>query len=87
MKIEFTKKFFKQYKKAPKKIKAAFQSRLKLFVLDKHDPILNNHSLTGSYKRFRSINVTGNWRALFQEFESGQMVFFEFIGTHSQLYK
>jgi len=87
IKVKFSKKFSKQYDKAPTKIKKAFKKRLGLFLRNKFHFQLNNHPLTGRFKSHRSINVTGDWRAVFREFESGKLVHFDFIGTHSQLYK
>ena len=87
MKIKFTKKFSKQYDRSPQKVKLAFNGRLKLFIKDKHHPLLYNHALTGNYAGFRSISITGDWRALYSEAENGELIFFEFIGTHSQLYR
>lgn len=90
MQIKFTRKFSKQYDKAGKKIKVAFNNRLKLFSKDQFHPQLNNHRLTGKLKGHRSINITGDWRAIFSEtrdVEGNQVSIFEIIGTHSQLYK
>lgn len=87
MKIRFTRRFEKQYNKSPKKIKKAFNDRLDLFIRNKYHPLLNNHALVGELRNFRSISITGDWRALFQEFENGELIFFEFLGTHSKLYK
>lgn len=85
MQIRFAKKFSKQYDKADHKIKTAFQNRLKLFLTNPFNPQLKNHALTGNFSGFRSINVTGDWRAIYSEKNS--MVIFEVLGTHSQLYK
>ena len=90
MKIKFSKKFSKQYGKSPKQIRRFFDERLALFIKDQSDPLLNNHSLKGNLSGYRSINITGDWRALYSEYEendSGTIVIFELIGTHSQLYR
>jgi len=87
MQIDFARRFNKQLRKSPDKIKTAFQKRLALFIKDKYHPLLDNHELTGKWKDYRSINVTGNWRAIFREFNNGELIFFAEIGTHSQLYK
>lgn len=87
--INYSRKFQKQLKKAPLEIKIAFRNRRELFLQNPFNPQLNNHVLVGKYSNYRSINVTGDWRAIFSEFEdeSGKIVTFEIIGTHSQLYK
>jgi addiction module RelE/StbE family toxin len=87
MEVKFSKKFSKLYDKAPKKIQIAFDAKLELFLKNKFHPLLNNHTLTGKYRNCRSINITGNWRAIFREFDSGELIYFEVIGTHSQLYR
>lgn len=87
--IDYSRKFLKQLKNSPLEIKVAFRKRLELFLQDPFHPQLNNHALTGKFSGYRSINVTGDWRAIFSEFEdeSGRTVIFEIVGTHSQLYK
>lgn len=86
MLIEYSKKFIKEFKKCPDNIKKAFKIRLQIFINNEHDTILNNHCLTGELKDYRSININGDWRAIFQEIDSGEIIYFVAIGTHSQLY-
>lgn len=85
MEIKYSPKFRKQYAKSNEKIRSAFNSRLKLFIQNSHNPLLRNHALTGGYKGFRSINITGDWRAIYSERNS--VIIFVALGTHSQLYK
>ena len=87
MKIKFSKKFVKHYKKIPRKIQIAFDNRLKVFEKDKFHPQLNNHPLTGVYRNYRSINITGDWRAIYTEIDNGSVAYFILIDTHSNLYK
>lgn len=90
MQTNFAKKFKKRYEKADAKIKTAFDKRLKLFLQNQFDPSLNNHQLTGKYSKSRSINVTGDWRAVFEESvdeEGEKQVNFKILGTHSELYR
>lgn len=83
--IKFSRKFRNYFQKAPKEIKIRFDERLDLFLLDSMNPKLHNHALSGVLRGFRSINVTGDWRALYRETDS--VIIFEAIGTHSKLYK
>lgn len=87
--IDYSKKFIKQLKKAPLEIKIAFRKRFELFSKDPFNPLLNNHQLSGKLNSNRSINVTGDWRAIYEELNKGneQIVYFIALGTHSQLYK
>jgi addiction module RelE/StbE family toxin len=84
MRIVYTKKFLKCLDNQPIKIQEKFQQRVVLFIRDKFNPILANHRLGGEYKGYRSINITGDIRAIFQE--KNEAVIFISVGSHSQLY-
>ena len=85
MNVSYERKFKKQYLKADKKIQAEFDKKVKQFKKHPFHPQLKNHLLPGQYKNYRSINITGDWRAIYKE-EKDATVFL-FLGTHSQLYK
>jgi addiction module RelE/StbE family toxin len=85
MNVKFSKKFIKKYTAAPEPIKQTFNERMRIFSLDEFDQILNNHQLSGNLKNLRSINIGGDWRAIFEESDNGDIVF-KTIGNHSQLY-
>ncbi len=85
MLIKLSKRFTKQYLRSPKKIQGLFDKKLEIFKKDEFTSILNNHALVGGYKGYRSINVTGDWRAIFKEID-GEIIFIA-LGTHSQLYR
>lgn len=87
MKIEYSKRFIKDFKRCPEYIKNKLKSRLEIFIQDQNDVILNNHLLLGELKGYRSINITGDWRAIFEDIDNGEIAYFVSIGTHSQLYK
>ena len=84
MEIKFHTTFKKKLKKIPLKIQERFYERLELFVQDKFDRVLNNHSVDKAYPNCRSINVSGDYRALFKD--HGETIIFINIGTHSSLY-
>lgn len=86
MRVNFGREFEKRLRKAPEKVRAAFVRRLKTFRSDKFNALLNNHALKGKYGGCRSINVTGDWRAVYKDVGKDWVLFVE-IGTHSQLYK
>lgn len=65
MEIKFHTTFKKKLKKIPPKIQERFYERLELFVQDKFNSLLNNHSVNRAYKNCRSINVSGDFRAIF----------------------
>ena len=85
MRIEYSKKFIKEFKKCPSAIKNTFAKKLEVFINNKYHPALNNHSLFGELKNYKSLNITGNWRAIFQELDN-EIIYFVAVGTHSQLY-
>jgi len=84
MVINFHKDFVKDSTRLTSSQKDKLTQRLKLFELDEFDPILNNHSLRGKYSGYRSINVTGDLRALFKK-SVNEIMFME-INSHSNLY-
>lgn len=84
MKIHYEKKFTKVFTKLLPKTKERFYERLTSFVVNKYDPTLDNHSVDKAYPGCRSIDITGDYRAIF--FEEGEVVTFIAIGTHAQLY-
>lgn len=86
MQIGYSEKFLKQQGKAPENVRMLLKERIRIFSRDKFDAILNNHKPKGKMKGLRSINVGGDWRALFEELTNGDVIF-KTIGTHSQLYK
>ena len=85
MKVAFHKNFSKQFKKLPIKIQAKVRERIKLFITDPFNVQLNNHSLKGTYLNYRSINITGDLRAIYKNLEDDECIFVV-LGTHSQLY-
>lgn len=85
MEVDYPRQFIKEFKKCSLKIQYAFRDRLALFLSNSFHDLLHNHPLSGRLKGRRSINITGDWRAIFEETENG--VTFVDIGTHSQLYK
>lgn len=82
--FDYHKDFLKNFKKLPKKTKDKFKERQILFEINEFDPILNNHALKGKWLGYRSLNVTGNVRAVFKK--SGDLVIFVAIASHSNLY-
>ncbi len=85
MRIDFHRHFDKQFKKLSAAQKQQFKIRLALFSENRWDITLNNHPLKGEYQGYRSINVTGDIRAVFIE-HAEKHIEFVYIGSHSQLY-
>jgi addiction module RelE/StbE family toxin len=86
MKALFHKDFKKHYKKLSLNTRKKTDERLLLFLSDPFAPILNNHALRGKYTGHRSINITGDIRAIY-ELAKEDVAYFIEIDTPSNLYK
>lgn len=86
MEADYHKKFIKAFEKLHPKIKSKFLERLEIFKVNPFSPVLNNHSVAPEYAGWRSIDITGDYRALFEMIDENAVKFMR-IGTHSQLYK
>ena len=85
MKVVFHKNFDKQYSKLRVSEKEQFKERKDIFLKEEFSPILHNHSLKGKYKGYRSINISGDLRAVYKYLKQ-DMIIFVSIDTHSNLY-
>lgn len=84
LQIRYKKHFTKKFKKLPSKIKTQFYRRLEVFHKNQFDPVLNKHSVDRAFPDCRSINITGDYRAILMI--EADLVIFITIGTHSELY-
>ena len=84
--IETTKTFDKQYSKLNNKTKTIYKNRTAIFKSNPFDFRLRNHALKGKYLGYRSIDITGDVRALYTV-KDDIVIIFGFIGSHSQLYR
>jgi len=84
MEVVFHKQFKKKFKKLTVKVQKQFYNRLDVFIHNKNHTILNNHSVDKVFTNCKSINITGDYRAIFRE--NGDVTIFVNIGTHSDLY-
>src|SRR5438270_4768 len=87
--VKFLDSFDAQLRNAPEDILEAFFDTLQLFIEDPDHPILRNHALKEKFAGLRSIDITGDYRAVFKETTSSteQTVYtFHLLGTHEELY-
>lgn len=77
--------FDKRYSKLDHKIQKKFKERRDLFKMEPNAKLLNIHKLSGKYEGMWSMNVTGDYRAIFDKQEAGIIIFIA-IGTHSELF-
>lgn len=82
--ISYSKNFMKQAKKLSPELRKKLLERIELFSENPLHPTLRNHPLKGKYKEYRSVDVTGDVRALYLQKEHEAI--FDAVGTHSQLY-
>ena len=85
MHIQFHRNFKKAYKKLPVRVQKQCDARIVLFMEDEYHPVLRNHVLAGKYRDYRSIDITGDVRALYQQIDETTALFV-IVGTHSMLY-
>lgn len=81
MRIYYSEKFAKAYKKLPKRIKLLAEEKEKIFRANPFAPPLKSHKLKGKLSNFYSFSVSYNWRIVFH-FEEDDVVGFDLIGTH-----
>lgn len=84
MTISYSKNFVKQAKKLTPELRQKLLERIAVFNESPLHSSLRNHQLKGKYKQYRSIDITGDVRALYLQMEHESI--FDAVGTHSQLY-
>jgi addiction module RelE/StbE family toxin len=90
MKIQYDPHFITQLKRLNIRTRKSFKKKIKIFELDKMHPELKNHELKSPYEGLRSMNITNDYRAIYEQLEQrdyGMLVYFLLIGTHNELYK
>jgi len=82
--VYYHRNFKKQFKHLPKNIQNKFGIRLAIFLSEPYSMELNNHSLSGEWRGYRSIDITGDIRAVYRI--ENEINLFVAIGSHNQLY-
>lgn len=85
MKIHFHRRFGKQFKKLSKKERKKTQNKIVLFSKDTFSVVLSNYALKGKFSGYRSINITGDLRAIYKKIGNDKYLFVD-VDTHSKLY-
>ena len=85
MRYILSKSFEKDFTKLPTAIKKKTIVTLEKFIANPQNPTLRNHGLSGKWRGYFSINVTGDTRAIYFVMED-DLVRFVAIGSHSELY-
>ena len=85
MKILYSSRFAKEYKKLPNSIKDVAEKKEEIFRSRPFDPRLKTHKLKGKLTDFYSFSISLRWRIVFH-FEDESTVVFDNVGTH-EVYK
>ena len=85
MKIYYSNNFIKKFEKLSLSLQLQVENRLEIFKDNPRYPLLNNHNLKGKWLGHRSINITGDYRAIYHESEI-DIATFDTVDTHSNLY-
>ncbi len=85
MRVFLHSQFKKRFKKIPPRIQRSFYERLHIFLNDRQDPRLNDHPVDAAYPGCRSINITGDYRMIYEIRE--EVIIIRLIGMHAELYR
>ena len=85
MKIFTSSRYDRKLKRLNAKLYAALTERLELFLREPNHPLLNDHKLTGDRKYQRSINITGDWRLVYEPVDI-ETIWFIDIDRHRNVY-
>jgi addiction module RelE/StbE family toxin len=88
MRAQLSPEFIEKLKKVDVRIRNSFYEKMGTFEKSHLDPQLNNHTLKDEYEGLRSINITNDYRAIYEEVQGGDetIAYFFLLGTHKELY-
>ena len=87
--VKYSRSFVAKLKKADVRIRKSFKQRISIFLINPYDLQLNNHALRDEWEGYRSIDITADWRAIYEEVKVGEeepFAYFTSLGTHKELY-
>lgn len=82
MKIIYSSKFSREYKKLPLEIKDIAEQQEKVFRKNPFHPELKTHKLKGGLKDFLSFSVGYKYRIIFELSKDKKTAFFHSVGDH-----
>ena len=88
MKVNYSRDFISKLKKTDVRIRKSFRESIAIFQENPYEPSLNNHQLRYPYQGLRSIDITNDYRAIYEEMTVGEntVVYFVILGIHDELY-
>lgn len=86
--VKYSPAFISLVKKANVRVRKSFRERIVIFSKDPDNPQLNNHPLKDEYQGCQSIDITSNWRAIYEKvlIRGEKVAYFIALGTHRELY-
>ncbi len=80
-----TRQFSKKVPKLSARIKSALAERLRIFMNEPFHPLLHNHALHGDREPYWSINITGDYRLIYEKLDNTTVRLID-VDTHHNLY-
>ena len=89
MKVLFSREFIKKYKRVNVRIRKRVDEQIQVFEKNPNELGLRNHELREEWEGCRSIDITNDYRAIFEELHEGEeeTAYFIDFGTHDELYR
>jgi len=89
MKYQLAPELIDKLKKKDVRTRKSFKKALEIFFKDPYNLELDSHELKREWEGFRSIDVTTDLRAIYQEDKEGNepVAYFVALDTHKVLYK
>jgi mRNA-degrading endonuclease YafQ of YafQ-DinJ toxin-antitoxin module len=82
MKIIYSSKFAREYKKLPNNIKNIAEEQEIVFRQDPYDPQLKTHKLKGKLSGFLSFSIAYKYRIIFEFAQDKNTVYFHSVSDH-----
>lgn len=87
MKIIYTSKFEREYRKLPVHIKELSEEKEKIFKKDPFDQRLKTHKLHGKFKEFWSFSIDYKFRIVFEISKENKEIFYFHSVSDHDIYK
>mgnify|MGYP001586412049 CR=1 FL=1 len=82
MKIIYSSKFAREYKKLPDSVKDIGEEQEEIFRVNPFDPKLKTHKLQGKLRGFLSFSIGYKYRIIFEFAKKEDVVYFHSVGDH-----
>ena len=82
MRIYYSSKFEREYRKLPVRVKEKAEEKEKLFRIDPYNAKLKTHKLSGKLSGYWALLIDRKYRIIF-EFADENVIWFHSVGDHS----